>query len=245
MNPYKFINLLALFSLASGLFAKETTVKDFSWAYSQDEYWPSHVTPKEAITDASGAILLQENIPVVLMRAYEDGQLSVVDRAGNLLIDHSKTDFLEQIEKTLASAHKVKTRILLHQLGRRTIDLSYSQSKAVSETEFSKYSKFLIIRTSSMEEPLLLTLSVLNDRQAHFERENIRPILIFDELMPNQQFYELVKRHEIPYPIITPIFQKGLLDALFSERESGYRSLLLSISGKLIEKKSSIVNNRT
>jgi len=42
------------------------------------------------------------------------------------------------------------------------------------------------------------------------------------------------------YPVVAPIFQKGFVDALFSEREKDSRVLLLKISAKLIDKYSSL-----
>lgn len=235
MNARKLPVLLVPFLFITSLFAEQATQGDFAWAYSQDAFWPAHVTPKEAIADASGSILLQANIPVVLIRAYEDGQLYVLDRSGNLLIDHAKTNFIDQIKATLASEREAKTNILLHQLGRRTYDRSYHQSKAVSELELARYSRFMLIRTSSEEAPLQATLEALHGMREHFNDKKIRPVLVFDEHMPNQKFYELVKQFEIPYPVVAPIFQKGLIEALFSKREQDSRVLLLSISGKLIE----------
>ena len=219
-----------------GLYGDSGKADDFAAAYSNDEFWPAHITPEETIYDESGNSLLQANIPVTLIRAYEDGKLSVVDRKGNMLIEHSKTDFCEQVQAFLKSKRKAATQILLHQLGRRTFDRSYDQSKAVSEQELSKYRGFLIVRTSSEKEFLGRVLKTLPSMREHLNKKEIRPIIVFDELMRNYEFSKMVERFDIAFPVVAPIFQKGFVQALFSEREQNSRVLLLSISGKLLGK---------
>jgi hypothetical protein len=81
---------------------------------------------------------------------------------------------------------------------------------------------------------LQATLDSIQEIAAHLQKNKIRPILVFDEHMSNLSFYELVKQFNIPYPVVAPIFQKGFIQALFSEREKNSRFLLLKISGQLI-----------
>jgi hypothetical protein len=212
------------------------TTKDFDWAYAQDMFWPTHVTPSEAVLDDSGNIVLQANIPVVLIRAYEDGKLCLIDRTGNILINYAITNFVEQIETTLASEQRAKTKIMLNQLGRRIYDYSYDRSKAVSEKELAKYSAFMVVRTPSNKESLEATIAAIRDQLEEIDTKKICPVLIFDELMPNKVFYERVNELKVPYPVVAPIFQQGTVNALFSEREKSSRAILISISGKLLDK---------
>lgn len=224
------------FSLAS----QDAESLNFADGYANDHLWPATVTPSIAIHDASGQKMLDSSIPVVLSRAYEDGTLAVIDRIGCLLIDYKQTNFVESVNELRMSLGDLEgshhTRILLNQLARRIYDKSYSESKAVSEEELKKYSQFLIIRTSSKTTSLQATLAQLRSLDPYLEDKNVCAILIFDELMPNAEFNQLVAEMDVTYPVVVPIFQKGLIQALYTEREQEDRVLLLMPSGKLVEK---------
>jgi len=239
MTTLKILILLISISTISAAFTQAVDPADsseYKKAFALDHLWPSHVTPRATITDPSGAPSLGAGIPLVLVRAYEDGKLAVIDRGGSRLIAHSKTDFIERVKEAGAKDEDINARILLNQLGRRTYDRSHDTTKAVSEIELARYSKFLIIRDPGDEESLLDLKELLNERRDHFDRGGIRPVLLLDAQLSNQAFYELIKTVEIPFPVVVPVFQQGVSEAIFSAREEEDRVLLLAASGKLIGK---------
>jgi hypothetical protein len=207
----------------------------YAQAYENDRHWPSHVSFAEDLHDEDGKRLVSKALPVVLVRAYEDGQLAIVDRAGTLLIDHSKTDFLKRVD---AFQEKQKeagdTANFLHQIGRRVFDLSRESEKAVPETELAQYEAFLICRTQSDETALLPLLDKIKAILPQLGEAGIQPILVFEESFSNKAFYEHLKSLEVPYPVVVPVFQRGFLSTVYTEREKGMDFLLINKNGKLL-----------
>tara|TARA_X000000950_G_scaffold278183_1_gene368736 strand:+ start:346 stop:1092 length:747 start_codon:yes stop_codon:yes gene_type:complete len=222
-----------LIGLHGFIYANDKPVT-FEYAYQNEELWPAFVEPNQEILDNSGKMLLSANIRVVLIRAYENGELLVVDRIGAVLIEHSKTNFLELIAEGKVNPKPGGTKILMNQLARRIFDLSENKTKALSDADLSKYKNFLIIRTSSQLNKLEQTVKLLVGIEGLLAANKTRPILIFDELMPNAEFYTLIAEFGLKLPVAAPIFQKGLAQALYGPNESNERVLLINICGKLI-----------
>lgn len=207
---------------------------DFKYAYENERLWPTSVVPNQVIYDEEGSKLLDANIPVTLIRAYPDGNLAIVDRNGTFIIQQIKTDFLAQFGNDENIPNRSGNMIFINQIGRRCFDYSHDTQKAVPESKLVAYNEFLTIQTSSKPEALSKTLGLLKQIDAQLEEQKTQPILVFTELMPNKQFYELVTDLEIPYPIVVPIFQKGFINAIYTEREANKGTLLISIHGKLL-----------
>lgn len=220
-------------AISSLLLASIAGANDFETAYKNEALWPSKVTPNETVYDADGKKLIEENIPVAFIRAYPDGHIAIVDRIGSVIVDHSKTDFIDLMGESELTPKRSGNMILLNQIGRRCFDLSHDKKKAVSESVLMEYRSFLFVRTSCQQRALSSTLDRLEKAADSMKSSKVRPILIFDELIPNEEFYAKVLEAEIPYPVVVPIFQKGLVQALYTERENGFQILLISINGKL------------
>lgn len=228
--PYVLLILTCQSLLAS------TTVRvSFPQAYENDSHWPSHVSLTEDLQDENGKRLVSGSIPVVLIRAYQDGQLAIVDRAGTFLIDHSKTDFLKRVEgfqeRKKASGDAAN---FLHQIGRRVFDVGDGRDKAVPESELVKFDGFLICRTSPGAAELGDLLSKLNAIEPLLKSRSIQPILVFEDLMTNEEFYNHLKDLDVGYPVVVPVFQVGFLQAVYTDRESDTRFLLINRNGKLL-----------
>jgi len=208
---------------------------EFDAAYEQDGRWPSHIRLTEDLLDDHGKPLVRKSIPLVLVRAYADGELAAVDRTGTILIDHTKTDFLDQVaESEKKQTQKGDAANFLHQIGRRVFDFDDGSPKAVSESKLADFDAFLICRTSSAETALEALLSEIDALKPQLESRNIEPILVFEELMPNKEFYEHLESHEISHPVVVPVFQTGFLQAIYTNRESDTPYLLINKTGKLL-----------
>jgi hypothetical protein len=229
--------------ICQSLVALPCSGSDYAEAYANDRHWPSHVSLSEDLHDDEGKRLVSKSLPLVLIRAYEDGQLAIVDRSGTLLLNHSKTDFLQRVDafrqKQEATGDAAN---FMHQIGRRVFDLNRDSGKAVPETELAEYEAFLICRTRSTEDALVPLLESINDILPQLEEANIQPILVFEEIMPNKAFYEHLKSHEVPFPVVVPIFQRGFLDAVYTKREAGTPFLLINKNGKLLRAADTLPN---
>lgn len=229
-------SLASFFLLLQNLaIAATDALPDYENAYRHDRLWPSHVRLSEDLLNEDGRRLAGKGIPLVMIRAYADGKLALVDRAGTFLVDHAKTDFLARIadfqEKNPEAGDAAN---FLHQIGRRVFDLSYDSSKAVPESELVRFETFLICHTSSEKSELKALIAKLDDLQPQLQSDMIEPILVFEEFMPNQEFYDHLEALEISHPVVVPIFQRGFLEAIFTEREADMNFLLINKNGKLI-----------
>ncbi|WPJ94191.1 hypothetical protein SH580_12180 [Coraliomargarita algicola] len=205
----------------------------YEYVYAQDKLWPSHVELEQDLYSDEGKRLLRAGLPLVLIRAYEDGMLAIVDRAGTFLIAAEGTNFSSLVATHQAESEKAGNfSNFLNQIGRRVFDFDYDENKAVPEAELSRFEAFLICRTSADEETLMTLLYKLEEHKETLEAKNIEPILVFEEFMKNQEFYDFVTTTRIPHPVVVPIFQKGFLQAVYTEREAGHDFLLLAKSGK-------------
>lgn len=231
-------HLLSLLLLLQGLGAAKIThsgLPDFESAFNNDKLWPSHVQMSEDLLDGDERQILKKGIPVVLIRAYADGKLAVVDRAGTFLVDQTETDFLARVadfQKKNPEAGDAAN--FLHQIGRRVFDLDDGTDKAVPETNLARFDAFLICRTSSKKSELEPLLSKIDELQPQLVTAEIEPILVFEELMPNKEFYDHLKAFAVPHPVVVPVFQNGFLQAIFTKRETDMDFLLINKNGKLI-----------
>jgi hypothetical protein len=231
----RLFRLTLFFSTSSLLSAASAVVPDFEIAYLHDQLWPSHVRLAEDLLTEDGQRLVGRALPVVLIRAYGDGQLAIVDREGTFLVDHSKTDFIARVaEFKEKDAEAGDAANFLHQIGRRVFDLSYNSQRAVPESELARSDAYLICRTSMEVSELTQLLSDLEGLDSQFESDKILPILVFQEQLDNREFYAHLTALKIPYPVVVPVFQSGFLDAVFTEREAGAEYLLINKNGKLI-----------
>jgi hypothetical protein len=207
----------------------------FESAFAHDHLWPSHVELTEDVFSEEGERLLRADLPVVLIRAYKDEMLAVVDRRGTFIVGAHKTNFLKEVAAYEAKSEKSgHFSNFLNQIGRRVFNLSYDKEKAVSETKLAHFDAFLICRTKADRDTLHALLSDLEKLQPQLEVSKIEPILVFEETMGNLEFYELVKAFDPPYTAVVPIFQRGFLDAVFTEREADSDFLLIAKSGKVL-----------
>ncbi|WP_269524772.1 hypothetical protein [Coraliomargarita parva] len=204
---------------------------EYSDAYTLDHAWPDFVTPTENAYNESGLKILEKGIPAVFIRAYPDGMLAVVDREGAQLVPYDQTDFLGRLEKS--SHMETDSKIFLNQISRRVFDLDFDASKAVSETELAKFDSFLVLTTPCEDTDLIDLKEQLAGASSLLKRLQVTPIVIFESLMPNNEFYEKVTRTDFTYPVVVPIFQKGFIQAVYSQREIDYPVLWVQSSGKL------------
>lgn len=212
----------------------------FEAAYSQDERWPQFVTPHKTITLEDGT-KLSSSIPVVFSRAYEDGKLLIVDRAGTIEIDHTNTNFIEQVSDLSSNPEQGNNfDNFIRQLGRRVFDLSHSQTKAVPEAVLSKFDSFLVCRTMMCPTALRTLQTELDSKSKWLAANNCRPIIVFKKSVPNAEFYSFLESNQIHLPVVVPIFTNGFLNFTFSERESNTDILWVNKNGKLLKKGSSL-----
>ncbi|HAV12030.1 MAG TPA: hypothetical protein DCX06_00850 [Opitutae bacterium] len=212
----------------------------FANAYENDSNWPQFVTPSEAIELENGT-RLSAFIPLVLSRAYEDGTLVVIDRAGATLIDHSKTNFLELTQDDSTSEREGQNfHNFIQQLGRRVFDLSHSTSKAVPEKVLSEYKSFLVIRCAFSVEHISEVTTELDTITEWLNSNNCRPIIIFKKSVANAQFYEFLETNKVNYPVVVPIFTQGLTEFIYTDRESETPILWINKNGKKLNQASSI-----
>lgn len=231
---YLFSLLLIIHTLGATK-TEHTGLPGFEAAFNEDGLWPSHVRLSDNLLDEDERQILKKGIPVVLIRAYADGKLAVVDRTGTFLVDQAKTDFLARVadfqKKDLDAGDAAN---FLHQIGRRVFDLDDGTDKAVPETKLARFDAFLICRTSSKKSELEPLLSRIDELQSQLASGNIKPILVFEEAMPNKEFHDHLKAFAVPHPVVVPVFQDGFLQAIFTEREAGLDFLLINKNGKLI-----------
>ncbi len=242
-NPKQRLKLRAVSYLMAAIVPCITfaeTSDCYNTAYMNDSEWPQYVTPNEPIELANGTTL-SASIPLVLSRAYEDGKLAVVDRVGTELIDHSKTNFVKQVKAAEDDRNQgVSFHNFIQQLGRRVFDLSHSTSKAVSEKTLSKYDSFLIIRCAYDPEAVVEITSKLDQTTAWLNSNNCRPIILFEESVPNAEFYQFLETNNVNYPVVVPIFTQGLRKFVYTERESDSSILWINANGKCLKKAASL-----
>lgn len=213
-----------------------TGAEDFSKVYEHDSAWPQYVSPTQQIIFDNGTAL-SPNIPVVLSRAYEDGSLAVTDRIGSVLIDHKETDFLQQVsQQTNHDETEQNFHNFIRQIGRRVFDLSHSETKAVPEAALSEYDTFLVCKSSMQGDAIKDLVVNLNAQQDWLAAHNCRPIIVFEAIVKNAEFYSFLKTHEIHYPVVVPIFTKGFLEFTYTQREAGASKIWLNKNGKLLAK---------
>lgn len=229
------IRYTSLLLFCHSLIASTSAGISYAQAYENDGHWPSHVSLSEDLHSEDGKRLASKALPVVLVRAYDDGQLAIVDRSGTLLVDHSKTDFLKRVDTFQEKQKEAGNAAnFLHQIGRRVFDLNRDNEKALSEKELAQHEAFLICRTRSAEAALLPLMDEIKTILPQLEEAGIHPILVFEETMTNKTFYEHLKSLDVPYPVVVPVFQRGFLNTVYTEREADTPFLLINKNGKLL-----------
>ena len=229
--------LLAIATL--GAYAETETIS-FAEAYEKDSRWPPYVTPSETIVFEDGTSL-SASIPTVFSRAYDDGTLVLVDRIGTVFVDHAKTDFIKQINDQVELPDGEQNyNNFIRQLGRRVFDLSHSITKAVPESKLSEFDSFLVCKTEMNPEAIAVVKERVFSNQKWLTSHNCRPVIVFENSVPNETFYHFLKTNDVLYPVVVPIFTKGFIDFAFTERESNANFLWINKNGKLLAKGGSL-----
>lgn len=253
MHPLNSILSILLFTCTSCLGSKQIAVSSASPPVSSIEYsalfksdidWPVFVTPHQDIPAATKEHTLKKGIRTVLVRAYPDGMLALIDRGGPILVPHEKTDFSVQVletskERSASGPDAPAKANLSFQIARRGFDKSFSESRAVSESHINTFSGFLVVKAESGDSfPEIL--KELEAKKEILDDKNIYPIITFNEVKDRAEFASHFNSTPGGNALMSPVYGIGLIQTLFTEREQGSTVLLLRPSGRLIKATESI-----